>query len=192
MLRKDPGRNDRRGGFGDRWTCVLLILCTSQLVVCAGAARCGIHAGILRLRGGSESSVSEEGSWLPKSTFRGDTNRRLLVPLDTPVPDLGQKDSGGAVDKRQTVRDLLNGPITLDQVDALREMGAIKGSWMAESEEEPSSDLREAQLAVGTSWPEEMVRFSSPPQSMFVFCCEGGALLDSRLPWLSSITSLPT
>jgi hypothetical protein len=60
----------------------------------------------------------------------------------------------------KSVEDMLNGPITLDQVQTLQEMGVIKSGWTVESEEECSSDLREAEYAK-EDWPEDWVGSSS-------------------------------
>jgi len=63
-------------------------------------------------------------------------------------------------DGEATHNQMLNMPITSDQAAELRARGIIKGRWCAESEEEPTSDLEDAQN-VGL-WPDEWV--GHPPE----------------------------
>jgi len=105
-------------------------------------------AGALRLRGGASEFTAGESEF-----------RKISSPLPPAgrwmAPAGGGRRTGLVDQPEEPDARMPKGAITADDAERLRQAGVLHGRWAAESEEEPSSDLKDAE-ACYRKWPDTM------------------------------------
>lgn len=157
-FRRTFARVDQRSQMAKRKVAVpALALCLAAF--CGGEVTSSRRGLVLRLRGGMARSLGPErftggeGGRDPGNDAGVAVPGRGIAPVEGPMSGLVSEWAGVAAQN-----ELLNMPITSEQAEELRARGIIRGKWAAESEEEPTSDIEDAQN-VG-QWPDEWVRCS--------------------------------